>query len=166
MMRTFHLPMLTGLLLAFLSTLIRAETGNPFTMEQVLHFAYPGVLTAAESADAIAWVQNLQGERNVWLARGPDFRPLQVTRFTGDDGQELSQLTFSPDGAYLVFVRGGDHDANWPAEGNREPDPSRTTAEPAVRLWLVSRGGKALRMLAEGDHPALSKLGFSVCSHQ
>ncbi len=114
---------------------------------------------AAEHADAIAWVRNLDGVRNIWLARGPEFRPQQVTQYTRDDGVELTQLTFSPDGTYLVFVRGGDHDANWTAEGNLEPNPALSSGQPAVTIWQVSKPGRAPRMLAEGDHPVISAHG-------
>ncbi len=158
-MRNFLSSALAVLILAWLPYVAQAEAPKEFTMEQVLHFPYPGALAAAPQADAIAWVENLDGVRNIWLARGPGFEPRQVTQYTQDDGQELTQLTFSPDGAYLVFVRGGDHDANWPAEGNLEPDPAASSVQPAVTIWQVSKPGKKPRMLAEGDYPAISAHG-------
>jgi hypothetical protein len=94
---------------------------SAFTLSQMLHYPYATQLASAEHADVIAWVRNVDGVRNIWMARGPGFVPLQLTQYTADDGQELTQLTFSPDGARLVFVRGGDHDSNWPAEGNLAP---------------------------------------------
>ncbi|HEY2482712.1 MAG TPA: prolyl oligopeptidase family serine peptidase, partial [Caulobacteraceae bacterium] len=107
-------------------------------------------------ADRIAWGRQQMGVRNVWVAEGPDFRPRQVTDFTTDDGQELSWLTFSPDGGRLVFVRGGDHDANWPAEGGLAPDPTASPEEPKVGVWSAALGsGKPVR-IADGDAPALS----------
>jgi hypothetical protein len=95
-----------------------------FTMAQMLHYPYATELASAERGDAIAWVRDFEGARNVWFAHGPDFAPVQLTHYTEDDGQEITQLTFSPDGTRLVYVRGGDHDANWPAEGNLAPDPT------------------------------------------
>ncbi|MGI8840780.1 MAG: prolyl oligopeptidase family serine peptidase [Caulobacteraceae bacterium] len=131
---------------------------GPFTLNQALDYPFESDLTAARDADAIAWVRNLRGARNVWVARGPDFTPRQVTHFGGDDGQELTQLTFSPDGKRLLFVRGGDHDANWPAEGGLAPDPSSAPETPVVTIWSVSPAGGAA-MIAEGDDPALSSRG-------
>ena len=93
------------------------------TLEQALGYPFISALAAAEHADCIAWVQDVRGVRNVWFAEGPGFKPRQVTRYAEDDGQELTQLVFSPDGRQLLYVRGGDHDANWPAEGHLAPDP-------------------------------------------
>ena len=98
-----------------------------FTLQQVLDYPFPQGLTAAERGNRIAWVVNLRGVRNVWIAEGPAFKPKQVTHFTKDDGQEITDLTFSPSGDALAFVRGGDHDANWPAEGDLPPDPASLT---------------------------------------
>ncbi|MGD2129644.1 MAG: prolyl oligopeptidase family serine peptidase [Lysobacterales bacterium] len=158
-MRFPRVAAFTVLIFALFTTAAYAAPAATFTMEQVLHFSFPEGLTAAEHADAIAWVQNLDGVRNIWVARGPEFEPRQVTRYTRDDGEELTQLTFSPDGKSLVFVRGGDHDANWPAEGNLQPDPSMSTSRPAVTIWQVTRPGKPPRKLAEGDAPAISARG-------
>src|SRR6185437_12633733 len=69
-----------------------------FTMEQVLAYPYATGLVAAHGGDHIAWVRNVAGVRNVWVADGPAFKPRQVTQYKNDDGQEITQLTFSPDG--------------------------------------------------------------------
>ena len=105
------------------------------------------------------WVREFEGVRNVWLARGPGFQPVQLTAYTEDDGQEITQLTFSPEGSHLVFVRGGDHDANWPAEGNLAPDPSSSPEQPATAIWTVPVTGGEVRKLADGDAPAISIRG-------
>jgi dipeptidyl aminopeptidase/acylaminoacyl peptidase len=127
-----------------------------FTMAQALAYPFVSDLTAAERADRIAWVRNLAGARNVWVADGPAYTPRQVTRFSDDDGQEITQLTFSPDGQHLLYARGGDHDANWPAEGNLAPDPSSSPTQPVVTIWAAPLRGGAPVKIAEGDAPALS----------
>ena len=130
-----------------------------FTMEQVLAYPYATGLVAAHGGDHIAWVRNVAGVRNVWVADGPAFKPRQVTQYKNDDGQEITQLTFSPDGKRLVYVRGGDHDANWPAEGDIVPDPNASTDQPKVTIWAASmRGGPPVK-IAEGDEPAISASG-------
>src|SRR6202012_2718028 len=111
---------------------LAANARSEFSMQQVLHYAFATELAAAERGDAIAWVCNLDGVRNIWMARAPEFKPTRVTQYTEGDGQEITQLTFSPDGARLIFVRGGDHDANWPAEGNLAPDPASSPTGPKV----------------------------------
>jgi dipeptidyl aminopeptidase/acylaminoacyl peptidase len=130
-----------------------------FTMEQVLHYPFADELAAAEHADRIAWVRNVDGLRNVWIADGPGFRPHQVTHYTADDGQEITQLTFSPDGTHLVYVRGGDHDANWPGEGNLAPDPDASPQQQMVTIWAASLEGGAPVKIAAGDTPAISVRG-------
>jgi dipeptidyl aminopeptidase/acylaminoacyl peptidase len=131
-----------------------------FTVEQALAYPFIDHLTAAPAADRVAWVRIVKGVRNVWVADGPGLTPRQVTQFTADDGQELTSLTFSPDGQTLVFVRGGDHDANWPAKGDLAPDPASSPEEPKISLWVTDVTGAApARKLTEGDFPAISAQG-------
>lgn len=151
----------TAALLIALLPLAAAQARAPasFTMAQVLHYPYANGLAAAAHGDAIAWVRDVEGVRNIWFAHGPDFKPVQLTSYTEDDGQEITQLTFSPDGTRLVYVRGGDHDANWPAEGNLAPDPSDSPEQPQVTIWTVPLTGGTPQKVAEGDEPALSSRG-------
>ena len=140
----------------------RAEPSNAFAMAQVLDYPFAAELAAAGQADVIAWTRNIAGIRNAWMAHGPDFAPHQLTHFADDDGQELTHLTFSPDGRHLVLVRGGDHDANWPAEGNLAPNPAASSAQPSVSIWGVSLQGEAPLKIADGDSPAISTRGRMV----
>ena len=133
-----------------------AKTGS-FTMQQVLAYPFVPEIEAARHGDAIAFVRVLKGVRNIWVADGPGFKPRQVTHYTQDDGQELTQLTFTPDGKHLVYVRGGDHDANW--EAKLPPDPDSSTTEPKVTIWAASLSGGAPVKVVEGDKPALSAKG-------
>jgi dipeptidyl aminopeptidase/acylaminoacyl peptidase len=129
------------------------------TLEAVLGYPFQSDLVAAPHGGAIAWVQTVRGVRNVWLARAPDYAPRQVTGASADDGQELTQLTFSPDGARLAWVRGGDHDANWPAEGGLAPDPASSPEQPQVTIWAAEVAGGAPVKVADGDAPAISAKG-------
>ena len=134
-----------------------AARAERFTLEQATAFPFVDVLISAKSADRIAWVRNVKGVRNVWVADGPGFEPRQVTQFTEDDGQEITNLAFSPDGQVLLFVRGGDHDSNWPAQGNLAPDPANSPDEPKVTLWAADpTGAKPAAKLTEGDAPVVS----------
>lgn len=131
-----------------------------FTVADMLTYPFVQGLVSAPHADRIAWVRVVKGVRNVWVAQGPAFTPVQATRFTEDDGQEITQLTFSPDGSALVFVRGGDHDANWSAAGNLSPDPTSSPTEAKITLWSADpTGAKPAVKLVEGDAPAISATG-------
>ena len=136
-----------------------ARATSEFSMAQVLHYPFASELAAAEHGDVIAWVCNLDGVRNVWMARGPSFTPSKATQYRDDDGQEITQLTFSPDGTRLVFVLGGDHDANWPAEGNLSPDPSSSPEQPVTAIWALPTNGGAPVKIDEGDAPVISARG-------
>lgn len=146
-----------GFALAFCCLTSRAEA--QFTMEQALDYPFANELAAAQDGGRIAWVRNLGGARNVWVAEAPSYKARQATDYPDDDGQEITQLTFSPDGRYLVYVRGGDHDANWPAEGDIAPDPNASPEERKVTIWSVPLKGGAPVRIAEGDEPALSNAG-------
>lgn len=153
----FPLALLAMMMLTPWSGPAQARAG--FSMEQVLHYPFVTELAAAEHGDVIAWVCNLDGVRNVWMARAPSFTPTQVTQYQADDGQEITQLTFSPDGARLVFVLGGDHDANWPAEGNLSPDPDSSPQQPVTAIWAVPVHGGAPVKVDQGDAPVISARG-------
>ena len=129
------------------------------SLEAFLGYPFQSDLVAARRGGVIAWVQTVRGVRNIWAARAPDFVPRQVTRDTEDDGQELTQLTFSPDGRRLLWVRGGDHDANWPAEGGFAPDPTASPEQSVVAIWTADVAGGPAIKVADGDAPALSSTG-------
>ena len=131
------------------------------TMQQLLAYTYVSGLVASQNGDRFAWVEDVRGVRNIWSALASDSAPHQLTHYTTDDGQELTQLLFSADGSHLVYVRGGDHDENWPAKGNLAPDPSNDPTEPKIIIWSISTGPSTTApvKLAEGDSPALSSKG-------
>ncbi|MEO8810925.1 MAG: prolyl oligopeptidase family serine peptidase [Rhodanobacter sp.] len=155
-------------MLFFTTGAFGATAHDSFSMAQVTNVPYPSGLVAAKQGNRIAWVLNKQGVRNIWVAEAPAFTPRQLTRYAGDDGQELTQLTFSPDGTYLVYVRGGDHDANWPAKGGLAPDPSSMPIQPEVTIWSIALSSGKHVKVAEGDEPAISssnRLAF-ISKHQ
>jgi len=117
-----------------------AQTSAPaggFTIEQITSYPYPSELTVAPTGSRLAWVFNERGVRNIYAAEGPDFQPHKLTSYTGDDGQELTNLSISADGKWVVYVRGGDHDANWAAEGGLAPDPTSSPVQPRVEIFAV-----------------------------
>ena len=136
--------------------------GAPFTLRQVTGYPFPSALVAAPSGARVAWVFDERGVRNIYQAAAPDWQAHRVTDYTADDGQELTNLSFTPDGNTIVYVRGGDHDANWSAQGNLAPDPSSSPVQPMVEIWSVPAFGGQPKKLAEGDLPDVSPRGDRI----
>src|SRR6185503_18832518 len=134
-----------------------------FSLESVLTYPFPDNLVAAPTGSMIAWTFNEKGARNIYVAAGPDFAARRVTRYEGDEGQEITSLRFTPDARSIVYVRGGDHGANWPADGNLAPNPSSSIGQAKVQIWIVGVSGQpAPTLLADGDDPAVSPAGNRI----
>ncbi len=133
-----------------------AGQDRKLTTESVLDFPFPTELAVAPTGSTLGWAFNERGARNIYVADGPGFKARRVTPYTLDDGQELTSLSFSGDGKTIVYARGGDHGSNWPADGNRMPNPASSPVEPRMQVWSVSAGGGAPVLLGEGDRPVIS----------
>jgi dipeptidyl aminopeptidase/acylaminoacyl peptidase len=107
----------------------------------------------------IAWTFNERGVRNIYVAEGPAFEARRITSYTEDDGQELTQLSFSKDGRTIVYVRGGDHGSR---PGEVPPNPAESPVQPKVQIWSISLDRVAPRLLADGDNPVIAPNGFLV----
>jgi len=117
-------------------------------------YPFPTELTAAATGARIAWAMNEEGRRNVYVAEGPDFAPRKLTAFTMDDAQEITSLEISDDGQWVVFVRGGDHGANW--DDDLPVDPGGGTEPFKVQVGIIPFSGGTVRYLSEGDEPVIS----------
>ena len=150
-MKKFTLFCLAVGFLLVQANLVRAQS---FSLEAVKSYPFPSDLTSSAQGSRIAWAFNEQGKRNVYVAEGPDFAPRKLTNYNDDDGQELSSLSISNDGKWVVYVRGGDHGSNWDDEL-----PVNTTSSPVspkVQIWSVPFAGGEAKAVAEGDAPAIS----------
>src|SRR5262245_34447997 len=130
-----------------------------FTVDQVLSLPTPDNLVASPVGSRISWTFNERGVRNIYMADGPDFQARRLTSFTEDDGQELSNLSFSPDGGTIVFVRGGDHGSNRPGDA---PNPSGNPVQPKMQVWSIPVAGGPPRLLGDGDEPVVAPDGQRV----
>ncbi len=92
-----------------------------FTFAQILSYPFPEALVRDKQGTAIAYTLDTQGVRTIWFARAPDFSPRQLFSSVADDGQEITNFVISNDDSHVVYVRGGDHDANWPDAAAAEP---------------------------------------------
>lgn len=156
------LPLWALLLLAApLAAQQRAETApESFSMADILGAPFPSELVAAPSGRALAWLANEAGKRNVWVAEAPGWRARRLTRWMADDGQELSELTWTADSRSVLVVRGGD-----PGGNHDEHDPVNPLSDPRgadQAIWLVSLRGGAPRRIGDGWHPVPSPRGDRV----
>src|SRR5438034_322924 len=128
-----------------------------FTLEQALAAPFPDNLVAAPAGGAVAWVFNANGARNIWFAAPPEYQGRQVTAYPDDDGQEIGDLAWTPDGKAIVYTRGGG------VNGRGEfPNPRSLTTGVKQEIWLVTVPGGAVRRLGEGNSPAVSPKGDRV----
>ncbi|HET9513668.1 MAG TPA: prolyl oligopeptidase family serine peptidase [Gemmatimonadales bacterium] len=130
------------------------QVPGSFTVEQVKSYPFPAELTASGTGSRIAWTFNEQGQRNIWVAEGPAFTPRRLTGYSDDDGQELTSLSISADGKWVVYVRGGDHGSNW--DDGLPVNPTFNPVPPKVQIWSVPFAGGDPRPLGEGDGPVIS----------
>ena len=130
-----------------------------YTINQIKSAPFPNELTAAPRGSRIAYALNDEGKRNVWVAEGPQYKARQLTNYALDDGQELTSLSISADGKYVVYVRGGEHSANW--EGP-PPNPLSLPIAPQVQIWSIPFDGGTPKRVADGDEPVISPKGDVV----
>src|SRR5215831_10026393 len=134
--------------------LTQQSASRPFTVEQILGFPSPENLVASPVGSTIAWTFNEHGVRNIYTAGGPNFEAHRVSSYTDDDGQELTQLSFSRDGKTIVYVRGGDHGSNRGSE--TPPNPAELPVQPKIQIWSVPAAGGTPKLIADGDEPAIA----------
>ncbi|MGC2406205.1 MAG: hypothetical protein WA431_07335, partial [Candidatus Cybelea sp.] len=125
-----------------------------FTLVQLLGYPFPSAPVRDLNGTAMAYALDTQGVRTLWFARAPGFAPQQLFSSNSDDGQELTNVNIAGDGAHVVYVRGGDHDANWPLP--LQPNPASNPTQPDMQVWSVPTQAGAPKLLGGGDAPAIS----------
>jgi len=139
------------------STIVQAQS---FTLQSIKSYPFPTELTASAQGSKIAWAFDEEGKRNVYVAEGPAYMPRKLTNYNNDDAQEITSLSISHDGKWVVYVRGGDHGSNWnddvPVNASFSPTP------PKVEIWTVPFAGGEPKAIAEADEPVISPKSDSV----
>src|SRR5216684_3944323 len=142
-MKSYRPLLLLPLAIALLVMVTGRIDAQSFTLEQVMSSPFPSELTVSKRGDKIAWAFDAEGKRNLWIAEAPAFAARQLTHYNNDDGQELTDLIFSPNGNTVAYVRGGD--ANQAGEiPNSASDPAGAKQE----VWVADvRTGRVARMV-------------------
>jgi dipeptidyl aminopeptidase/acylaminoacyl peptidase len=133
---------------------LQRAASQSFTLEQIKSYPFPNELTSAASGSRIAWAFNERGKRNVWVAEGPEFKARRLTNYEIDDGQELTSLSLSADGKYVIYVRGGDHGSNF--DSSVGVNPAIAPSQMKVQVWSIPFAGGEPKLLSDGDDPVIS----------
>jgi dipeptidyl aminopeptidase/acylaminoacyl peptidase len=80
-----------------------------------------------------------------------------LTAYDRDDGLELTSVSLSADGTWVVYVRGGDHGAN--VEDSHPVDVEALPIPSPILVWSIPFSGGEPRALGEGAAPAVSPRG-------
>ena len=134
------LLLVAGLALSLSFTVITAGAG--FTLQQAMSFAFPDNLVAAAHGERVAWVFNIKGVRNIWIADGPQFVARQITHYSEDDGRPIASLRITPDGQTLVYARGSETN-----HAGEVADPTSDVQTPHQQVWAVDVGNSQPRLL-------------------
>lgn len=139
------------------SACIAFGADHSFSVEQVMSAPFATSAIAAPTGSRVAWLLNERGQRNIWVAAAPDWKGHKVTNFNRDDGQDIDELAWAPDGSYLLFARGGDFETN-----GDNPNPDLSPTKPDQSIWTVAMDGSPARKLTEGKSPTISPKGDVV----
>ncbi len=120
-----------------------------FTLEQVLGFAFPSDVTAAPGGGKVAWASNARGVRNIMVAEAPRYQARRLTNYVNDEGRELGEIQWAPDGGSVVYTRSGRGKAGGPAE----------------EVWAATLDGSAPRKIGDGSDAAVSRAGAIAFVH-
>jgi len=125
---------------------------NNFTVEEILGSSFPTGLVCSDYGEYAAWVENHQGIRNIYISDGTTSKKL--TAYEEDDGQEISNLVFSPDHSFLIFVRGGA-----PNRSGEIPNPLSLPSAAKREIWKINLDDNSLGLISEGSSLSLSHDG-------
>jgi dipeptidyl aminopeptidase/acylaminoacyl peptidase len=157
-MKTSRLLTLASLAIAYLlsNTPVFGQS-SPLSIGKVLSAPFTSDLVASPQGNRIAWLFDIEGKRNIWTAEAPLFRARQLTRYDTDDGQEITNLAFTHNGEWVIFVRGGDTNS-----AGDVPNPTNDPHGARQQLLAVSLKDGRTRFLSEGSDPVVSPTGDQI----
>lgn len=125
------------------------------TLKEILDAPMASDLTVSNDGSTIAWVDNIAGQRNIFMARGDDFSEVtQLTKYIGDEGVSLGDLLFSKDGSALIYVRG-----NSKNKQGEPANPALLQESTAECIYMQSLAGGDPVKIDTGANPQLSHEG-------
>ena len=125
------------------------------TINNLLSPAFPTSLVSSADGKTIAWVFNNKGSRNIYVADGNNFSNAKpLTTYMGDDGVEISNTTFTPNGNQIIFVRGNSNNNQGYAA-----NPAFLQTDVSRNIFIINKDGSSLQKLATGYYPKISPNG-------
>lgn len=151
---------LVVLALCFSAALSAAAQTQQFTLQQVMSGPFDSLLVPSPKGSRVVWMANQSGKRNVWVAEvgGADSKARQLTHYAADDGQDIGDITWTPDGESVVYVHGGDFEF----PGRPDPNPALLSEGVEQAIFIVPVAGGEPKKLAAGRSPAVSPDGKTV----
>lgn len=138
---------------------VRLCVGQAFTLEQVTGAPFSSELRAAPKGDRVVWVVNQRGHRNLYAAEiGAAAQAHALTHYDEDNGLDLGDITWTPDGLNVVYARGGDFEF----PGKPLPNPALLTGGVTEEIFVVPVNGGEPRKLGEGRAPKVSPDGRTL----
>ncbi len=123
----------------------------------LLSVPFPTNLVGSDNGNIIAWVFNDKGERNIFIAKAPNFEAKKLTSYSGDEGLEIGSLRFSRMGRYLAFVRG-----NAPNSKGEPANPAQLLTSTERTIWMIDMETDSLQKIGAGIAPAFSPDGTKL----
>ncbi len=142
--------LLTFFTFLYVTCLVNGQT----SISNLLSTPFPNYLTGSADGNNIAWVFNDKGERNIFVAKAPDFKAKKLTRYTGDEGIDLGSLHLTRDGKKLVFVRG-----NILNSKGEPANPAQLQIPTDRVVWIADTASDSLRKVGAGASPRFSADG-------
>ena len=130
-----------------------------FSLEQVMSSPFPTDLITSKRGDKLAWAFDAEGKRNIWIAEAPSFAARQLTHYDKDDGAELTDLVFAPNGGSIAYARGNEQGKNAAGEyANPTTDPAGTKKEVVLADTRTGR----VTVIGEGEAPMFNPAGDQI----
>ncbi len=137
--------------------MVEAAGAHPaaFTIDDVMQGPFAWDMQAAPRGTAVAWVFNVKGCSNIWVADSSQgAQAHQITSYTGDDGFDIGDLAWSPDSKSIAFTRGQSLEDETPSNVNSSPQGPM-----AQEVWVVSTAGGVPHRIGTGNSPSFSPDG-------
>ena len=134
-----------------------ARAQAPMTAASVLSAPFMNQLTAAPAKNRVAWFVDAEGVRNVWVA-SPTEKAHAVTHNTDDDGQDISDITWSPDAEHVAYTHGTGPDGS---EHPTAANPAHLQENVQQRVAIASLSGE-VRVIGEGRAAVFSVDGKRI----